>query len=473
MEEEKFNTQLEDKLKRINIPITAASETTIPGAKPVGAEPTTVKTMEEALNLSEEGKLVLKDLRLVLEGLRIPDNEKQTYIDRLISKIDGETDEDIIDLALATVNLDIVKRSKELKKQHKPQVTEKIKNPETEEKMKEEEKNQEVKTTETSMESGEEKNGFLVDEGVAKLYMDKFVEKTKAENKIKKFQAEIMKNIADSIKKGDVQSQNEIALGVFEEAIKKTKTKDTKNKIEILASYYRTKIEEEKKQKESESGETQTVETKLGESKPAENESVLEPTLEPEPESESVVEPGIVEPRAGFKIIRPTENEPDQKYSNVLKTKRFNDKGDELYIQEYNEGKIKCFITEKGKKPSPIILSQSQFDDALRKYARVEETTWRTIPAKESRQEGKETAQESQEVIDELKRLKISGEVFLSEFLNGLKEEDWNGVSQENMIAMQRIMTEADIVRRIKKDAKFVRKEDAEKIAKKIVEEII
>ena len=82
------------------------------------------------------------------------------------------------------------------------------------------------------------------------------------------------------------------------------------------------------------------------------------------------------------------KNEIDQKYLNALKTKRFNDKGDELYIQEYNNnGKIKCFVTEKGKKPSPVILSQSQFEDALKEYARVEKTIRKIIPANAAEKE--------------------------------------------------------------------------------------
>ncbi len=72
---------------------------------------------EKEPNLNEQGKEALKDLKLTLEAQRIPDEEKQTYIDRLISKIDGETDEDMIDMALGNILLGATKRAKELKSQ--------------------------------------------------------------------------------------------------------------------------------------------------------------------------------------------------------------------------------------------------------------------------------------------------------------------------------------------------------------------
>lgn len=69
----------------------------------------------EEPNLNEQGKEALQDLKLTLEAQKIPDDERQAYIDRFIPKIDGETDEDMIDMALGNILLDATKRAKELK----------------------------------------------------------------------------------------------------------------------------------------------------------------------------------------------------------------------------------------------------------------------------------------------------------------------------------------------------------------------
>lgn len=343
-----------------------------------------------------------------------------------------------------------------------------------------------AKAAETFVESEEEKNCFLIDEGVAKLYAEEFVEKTKAENKIKKFQAEIIKNIADSIKNGDGQSQNEIALGVFEEAIKKTKTKDTKNKIEILASYYRTKIEEEKKQKESESGENQKTETKLGKSKPTENESVKPQTEQTKkPIEKKVPETKSKESRAGFKIIQPAKqekgqdlkNEFEQKYPDILKTKRFNDKGEELYIQEYDKGKIKCFITENGK-TFPSYLSLTELDDALREYARVGESIKKIIPAKEINQEEKpkpeiENKEKKEEIEGETQGLERFCKVYYEMYE---KRANWQHFSEKEKKYFLSSVVGSHARKTIETKSKFLKnlkEEEKEKIIEQVKQKVI
>lgn len=152
---------------------------------------------------------------------------------------------------------------------------------------------------------------------------------------------------------------------------------------EILAENKEKELKELESKINNSNKTKETVEFEIGtKTKPVKSE----PTV-PEPENKPR------KPRAGFKIIQPAkqekgqdlENEFEQKYPDILKTKRFNEKGDELYIQEYDKGKIKCFITENGK-TSPIYLSLAQFDDALLKYARVEESIKKIIPAKEVNQ---------------------------------------------------------------------------------------
>ncbi|MCK4799385.1 hypothetical protein KAS31_00205 [Candidatus Parcubacteria bacterium] len=65
--------------------------------------------------INEQGKEALQDLKLVLEAKRIPEDERQGYIDRLTNKINGETNEDMIDLVQANIAKDVMERAKEMK----------------------------------------------------------------------------------------------------------------------------------------------------------------------------------------------------------------------------------------------------------------------------------------------------------------------------------------------------------------------
>jgi hypothetical protein len=223
-----------------------------------------------------------------------------------------------------------------------------------------------AKAAETSMESGEEKNGFLIDEIAVKSYLEEFVEKTKAENKIKKFQTEIMKNIADSRKNGDGRSQDEIALDFFETAIKNTKTKDVKNKIEKLASHYRNKIEEENRKNEAALKEKQPTEAGLGEPK----------SVEKKPEDTTpATKDKSVQTQAEDKKTRQEKQKSDNAKENGAKMplwkfgKRYQDfyrkdafrdfdektkkpKGEWIHIKSYNskDGTAQCYFGEVGSR---------------------------------------------------------------------------------------------------------------------------
>ncbi len=172
-----------------------------------------------------------------------------------------------------------------------------------------------------------------------------------------------------------------------------------------------------------------------------------------------------------------TQEEFNKKYPVILKTKRFNDKGDELYIQEYyNNGKIKCFIT-KNKETSSTFLTLAQFDSALEEYSQSREEFRRIIPVKKSKQEEKELTQESQEMLDEMKEFETLGKDFLAELRivleREIKNEDWEGFSENDKKEIQKIATKAEIVKQIGKYARLIKKEDAEKVAKEIAEKII
>ena len=66
------------------------------------------------------------------------------------------------------------------------------------------------------------------------------------------------------------------------------------------------------------------------------------------------------------------KNKFEQKYTNVLKTKRFNANGDELFIFEYKDDKARCFFTKKGnispEKPSSEV-SLAEMDAILKEYS--------------------------------------------------------------------------------------------------------
>lgn len=67
------------------------------------------------VHLNEYGEKAMQDLKVVLEAKRIPDEERVNYINALENKIKGETDEDMIDMALGNILLDVTKRAKLLK----------------------------------------------------------------------------------------------------------------------------------------------------------------------------------------------------------------------------------------------------------------------------------------------------------------------------------------------------------------------
>ena len=60
--------------------------------------------------------LMLDDLKVILETRGIPEEEKKAFINSFRSKIKKETDEDLLEAALANVSLAVVKRSAEIKK---------------------------------------------------------------------------------------------------------------------------------------------------------------------------------------------------------------------------------------------------------------------------------------------------------------------------------------------------------------------
>lgn len=65
--------------------------------------------------LSKQGQEALNDLNLTLEAKNIPEEERQGYVDKLVSKIAGVDDEDMIDLALGNILLEVTKKAKERK----------------------------------------------------------------------------------------------------------------------------------------------------------------------------------------------------------------------------------------------------------------------------------------------------------------------------------------------------------------------
>jgi RNA polymerase subunit RPABC4/transcription elongation factor Spt4 len=75
--------------------------------------------------LNELGKEALEDLKLTLEALKIPDNEQQDFVNLLLLKINGATDEDLIDMSLANILQLAQKRGKEIKSSSKEKTSEK------------------------------------------------------------------------------------------------------------------------------------------------------------------------------------------------------------------------------------------------------------------------------------------------------------------------------------------------------------
>ena len=169
-----------------------------------------------------------------------------------------------------------------------------------------------------------------------------------------------------------------------------------------------------------------------------------------------------------------------QKYPRIIGKKLFNKEGEEVYIYEYKGGLVKCFF---GKDAKPKKIKLSEFEAVLGEYSHSGESGKKTISTEKEKKEAlhekiderKEVkpAQESQELLDELDNFKTFAEEFLSEFLNNFKEKDWDGFSRKNKRDMQRIMTEVELVKAIRKHSEFIKKEDAEKVAKEIAEKII
>lgn len=63
--------------------------------------------------LSPQAQAALSDLRLTMEAKRVPEEERQGYVDNLTAKVAGQEDGDMIDLALGNVLLEITKKSKQ------------------------------------------------------------------------------------------------------------------------------------------------------------------------------------------------------------------------------------------------------------------------------------------------------------------------------------------------------------------------
>ena len=74
-----------------------------------------VETLPNESITNKRREETLDDLRVVLEAKRIPEDERQGYIDAFTSKVEGETNEDIIDLVGANIMKDILERAKEIK----------------------------------------------------------------------------------------------------------------------------------------------------------------------------------------------------------------------------------------------------------------------------------------------------------------------------------------------------------------------
>jgi len=247
--------------------------------------------------------------------------------------------------------------------------------------------------TKKTLEEAKE-NGAIsfFDDEILELYKKQYVTKAVADRNIAELEEKIREKIAEAAeeakKKGEnAPSNDEIIISVL-----KDHRHGTNPKGHVLVEFYEKKINAEKKADDSDNDQTEL---------PRENvdiEKLLHEIRGDRTTVESRASSGTAEAEKPVPIgVGTTAEEFNKKYPGVLKTKRFNDKGGDLYIQEYNEGKIKCFITEKGKKPSPIILSQSQFEDVLKKYTHVDETIRRIIPVNAAKKESVEHESEGQD----------------------------------------------------------------------------
>jgi rRNA maturation endonuclease Nob1 len=74
---------------------------------------------EQGNDLNEIAKKSLNEIKLILEAMKIPEEERSPYTEKFIAKVQGIDDADLIDLTMANISSNIVKRSKELKEQKK------------------------------------------------------------------------------------------------------------------------------------------------------------------------------------------------------------------------------------------------------------------------------------------------------------------------------------------------------------------
>jgi len=227
---------------------------------------------------------------------------------------------------------------------------------------------------------------FGFDDDIRAKYAESYIgekEQEEARKRATKFENDIAAIIVEKQKNEGNVDYDKIALAYFEDLLDATPSEEEKAKIKIFYDHYVKKVNNKSEKKQAEPVKIELVKpnpvvTPETETAPIPKKEESEqgvPAIEISPVLKT--KPKLEEPREGFRIIPPAEkgqdlkNEFEQKHPNVLKKKRFNDKGDELFVLEYKDGKAKCFFTKKGnvdpEKPASEI-SLTEMDAILKEY---------------------------------------------------------------------------------------------------------